>query len=204
MPCPVSWCLGQVSLSQSEARDDGQWPMRGLLCSSLVLWWHHQHWRWDTQSAAAVLLLLGAVGSGAARPPLLLVLLSVPCDPLRCQHHHHHTSDHPSWLVTLVTWHEPVWRTCHVPRDRHVTVMRPGGGEDHPPWPNRPSMVSNERFLFIYTWHNKCINTSFWHQTGQIEADRQHCTALSMPWKAFIIKFIPSPHTKHSRRVWNA
>ena len=121
VPCPVSWCLGQVSLSQSEARDDGQWPMRSLLCSSLVLWWHHQHWRWDTQSAAAVLLLLGAVGSGAARPPLLLVLLSVLCDPLRCQHHHHHTSDHPSWLVTLVTWHEPVWRTCHVPRDRHVT-----------------------------------------------------------------------------------
>ena len=158
VPCPVSWCLGQVSLSQSEARDDDNWPMRSLLCSSLVLWWHHQHWRWDTQSAAAVLLLLGAVGSGAARPPLLLVLLSVPCDPLRCQHHHHHhhTSDHSSRDL----WH--LWRdmsqcdahvTCLVTDTWHVTVMRPGGGEDHPPWPNRPSMVSNERFLFIYTWH---------------------------------------------------
>ena len=60
------------------------------------------------------------------------------------------------------------------------------------------------RDFSLFILDNKCINTSFWHQTGHIEADRQHCTALSMPWKAFIIKFIPSPHTKHSRRVWNA
>ena len=47
----------------------------------------------------------------------------------------------------------------------------------------------------------KCINKSFdsRQDTGLSEADRQHCIAISMPWKAFIIKFIPSPQTFPAR-----